>query len=890
MLASVALLGAVLLSPPSDSSKSVNAVRVPSGQAAPVIDGRLDEAVWRAASPAGGFVQYTPNPGAPATQRTEAWVAYDDQAVYVGVRLYDTHPDSVVGQLARRDQNPYSDRVIVAFDSYHDRRTAYAFGVNPRGVKTDAFIYNDGDDDDGWNAVWDAAARVDSLGWTAEFRIPLSQLRYSARDMAAGKVWGFNVKREVARTREESFWAPFLPNVSGLVSRFGELRGLEGLPSPRRMEVQPYSLARVTRAPLDRGNPFYRRNDPAAGVGADLKYGIASNFTLTATLNPDFGQVEADPSQVNLSAYETFLPEQRPFFVEGADIFRFGIGAGDGDFGSEALFYSRRIGRAPQGGSRIPDDALFEVTPQSSNILGAAKLTGKTPGGWSVGVLDAVTGREEARYTLPGELDERTTAVEPLTNYAVARVIRDFRQGKSAVGGVLAMTHRDLRDEDGLGFLRSAAYAGGIDGRHRFGGGNYELHSWVLGSSVVGDSAAIRRTQRASTRYFQRPDADYLTYDPTRTSLSGWATGTELLRIGGGNWRWGGVANVRSPGFEVNDLGYQRDADQALGAWFLQYRKSKAGKTFRSWNLNLNGWAASTFGGEVTQDGGNVNGSFQLRNFWRGNGGIGHEFSVTSVRALRGGPAIRVPGNTNAWAGFHSDSRRKVSGGVSAGGSWEEETDGYSWSLAPSLTWRASARSELSLEPSYSRQLDARQYVDVNSKDDGAPHYVFGDLDQTTAALTARLSYTFTPNLSLQLYAQPFVSAGRASRFREVALTQDGSRVVATDRFAGRFRPLAVAAVDGVYAPDTDGDGVPNLRFDDPDFNVKEFRSNAVLRWEYRPGSTLFVVWSQGREDSMHDGSFGLRRDVRRLFGFDDRFGVPSTNVLLVKVNYWLNL
>lgn len=892
MLTSLALLGAALLAPPTDTLRAVTAARVPSGQAAPVIDGRLDEEVWHRAAPAGDFIQYAPNPGAPATQRTEAWVAYDDQAVYVAVRMYDPHPDSIVGQLSRRDEIPYSDRVMIGFDSYHDRRTAYVFGVNPRGVKADNFIYNDGDDDIGWNAVWDAATRVDSVGWTAEFRIPLSQLRYSARDVEAGKVWGFNVKREVARTREESFWAPILPNVSGLVSRFGELRGLSGLPSPRRMEVQPYSVARLTRAPLDQGNPFYRRNDPSTGVGADLKYGITSNFTLTATLNPDFGQVEADPSQVNLSAYETFFPEQRPFFVEGSDIFRFGIGAGDGDFGSEALFYSRRIGRAPQGTSRIPGDALFQETPQSSNILGAAKLTGKTPGGWSVGVLDAVTGRQEARYILPGTPGEQTTGVEPLTNYAVGRVIRDFRQGQSAVGGVFTMTHRDLRDDDGLDFLRSSAYAGGVDGRHRFGGGNFEVHSWVLGSTVLGDSTAIRRTQRSSTRYFQRPDADYLTYDPARTSLSGWATGTELLKIGGGNWRGGGVFNLRSPGFEVNDMGYQRDADQALGAAFLQYRDSKAGKTFRNWNVNLNGWLASTFGGEVTQQGGNVNGSFQLRNFWSASAGIGHEFSVTSVRALRGGPALQVPGNFNAWAGVNSDRRRKVYGGLS-GSAWrEQETDGYSWSVSPSVTWRASARSELSLRPSYSRRLDTWQYVGVSSRDDGAPHYVFGDLDQTTAALTARLSYTFTPNLSLQLYAQPFIGAGDASGFREVALTQGGTRVVAADRFAGRFRPLGQVTLDGngVYAADTDGNGTANFRFGNPDFNVKEFRSNAVLRWEYRPGSTLFVVWSQGREDAMQDGSFGLRRDVRRLFGFDDRFGVPSTNVLLIKVNYWLNL
>ncbi|HEX2091619.1 MAG TPA: DUF5916 domain-containing protein, partial [Longimicrobiaceae bacterium] len=584
MLAHLALLGTTLAAAPADSVKSVAAARLPAGQA-PAIDGRLDEEVWTRAEPARGFVQYAPNPGAPATHDTEARIVYDDQAIYVAVRMYDPRPDSVVGQLARRDESPHSDWVQVGFDSYHDRRTAYVFGINPRGVKQDFFLYNDTNDDATWNAVWDAAARVDSAGWTAEFRIPLSQLRYSARDLDADKVWGFNIRREVARTKEETFWAPVLPNVAGVVSRFGELRGLSGLPSPRRLEVQPYSMAQVTRAPQESGNPFYRRNDPAAGLGADIKYGISSNFTLTATLNPDFGQVEADPSQVNLSAYETFFPEQRPFFVEGSDIFRFGIGAGDGDFGSEALFYSRRIGRSPQGMSRVPGDADFRETPEASTILGAAKLTGKTPGGWSVGVLDAVTGREEARYSI-GDA-RRSTAVEPLTNYGVVRVSRDFRQGRSAVGGIVTTVHRHLPDEDSLEFLRSAAYAGGVDVRHRFGGGNYELRTWALGSLIRGDSTAIRRAQRTSTRYFQRPDADHLTYDWTRTSLAGWAASAELLKIGGSNFSWGGIANVRSPGFEVNDLGYERNADQALVAAFAGYRRPNAGKLFRNWGGNF---------------------------------------------------------------------------------------------------------------------------------------------------------------------------------------------------------------------------------------------------------------------------------------------------------------
>ncbi|HEX2187912.1 MAG TPA: DUF5916 domain-containing protein [Longimicrobiaceae bacterium] len=892
MLAHLALLGVSLASAPADSLKSMSAVRVPAGEAPPSVDGRLDDPVWTGAGPARGFVQYAPSAGAPATHDTEVRVAYDDQAVYVAVRMYDPHPDSIVGQLARRDADVHSDWALIGFDSYHDRRTGFAFAVNPRGVKQDIFLFDDTGSDIGWNAVWDAAARVDSAGWTAEFRIPLSQLRYSARDLdAGGRVWGFNVKRVVARSREESFWAPILPNSAGVVSRFGELRGIGALPSPRSLEVLPYSVAQLTRAPEDPGNPFYARNDPGAGVGADIKYGINSSLTLTATLNPDFGQVEADPSQVNLSAYETFFPEQRPFFVEGSDIFRFGLGAGDGDFGSEALFYSRRIGRAPQGvDDRIPGDAEFSQVPEASNILAAAKVTGRTRSGWSLGFMDAVTGREQARYLDPFTGQRVSTAVEPLTNYGVARVIRAFGQGERAVGGIVTAVNRDLRDGDSLGFLRSAAYAGGLDARTRYGGGNYEVRGWVLGSAVRGDSAAMWRTQRSSTRYFQRPDAGHLELDPARESLLGWAASVETYKMGGGNWRWATVLNARSPGFETNDLGYQRDADQVLWAGNLGYRQSTSGPRFRSWNVNLNGWTGYTFGGERTSLGGNANGSLRLLSFWGANGGFGFERPVVSTRALRGGPSLETPASYNAWAGVSSDSRRSLYGSLNASAGWDAEEDGYGWNVNTSLTWRASTRSDLSLQPSYSRSLNTWQFVDSDALD-GGPHYVFARMEQSTASLTARLSYTFTPDLSLQLYAQPFLGAGDAGGFREVALADGGRRVVASDGFSGRFRPLGPATLaDDEYRADTDGDGVANVTFTNPDFNLKEFRSNAVLRWEYRPGSTLFVVWSQGREDFDRDGRFGLMRDTRRLFGMDDAFPVRSTNVLLVKVNYWLSL
>ncbi|MBI4545328.1 MAG: carbohydrate binding family 9 domain-containing protein, partial [Gemmatimonadetes bacterium] len=445
---------------PGAARREIEAVRVRTTP--PVIDGRLDDEAWTAASAATGFTQLEPRPGEPATQLSEARIAYDEDAIYVAARLPDTHPDSIVAQLSRRDDEVHSDWFYVAFDSYHDRRTAFVFAVNPRGVKLDAFLYNDTQDDESWDAVWDVATRIDSAGWTAEFRIPLSQLRFSAVGESAAPEyrWGVNFARRIARRNEFSFWAPVPPDASGLVSLFGELTGLRGLRPPRRLELLPYSVARLTREPGEAANLFYRENALFGSLGADLKYGITSDLTLTASLNPDFGQVEADPSQVNLTAYESFFPEKRPFFIEGADIFQFGIGLGDGDSGSEQLFYSRRVGRPPQ---HTPSAAGgFVDVPAATTIQGAAKLSGKTRAGWSVGVLSALTAAEEAR--LADSLGAaRRQAAEPLSHYGVARLIKDFRQGQSALGAILTAANRRL-DDQAFDFLPSAGYAAGVDG------------------------------------------------------------------------------------------------------------------------------------------------------------------------------------------------------------------------------------------------------------------------------------------------------------------------------------------------------------------------------------------------------------------------------------------
>jgi hypothetical protein len=842
----------------------------------PVIDGRLDDEVWARANGATDFVQTRPNAGRPSTQHTEVRVLYDDAALYVAARMYDTAPDSIVAQLARRDSDVHSDWFYVAIDSYFDRRTAFGFGINPVGVKVDLLIFNDTEMDSGWDAVWDGAAQRDGHGWTAEFRIPLSQLRFSPPQAGGEHVWGVNFMRQVARSDEESLWAPLPPDNAQVVSLFGILRGLHDLQPPRRLEVMPYAVARATHAPGDDADPFHRSVDPFGGVGADLKAGLTSDLTLTATINPDFGQVEADPSVVNLTTTETFFPERRPFFVEGVDIFRFGIGLGDGDMGNESLFYSRRIGRPPQGD--LGGD--FTRRPDYTRIAAAAKLSGKTAGGWSIGLLDAVTVEETGQYQREGATGE--APIEPLTNYAVGRVIRDFRDGRSAVGGIATATNRRLPGTGELDWLRSAAYSGGLNVRHRFGGDAYQLSASVVGSRIQGSPQSMDLAQRSPVRYFQRPDADHTHYDPERTFLEGYGTTAELWKLQG-NWRWAFLGRLVSPGFEANDLGFQTGADQAIGVYWIGYQQYEPRGSFRSWNIGHNAFAGVNFGGERIALGANVNGGFQHRNFWGGSMGINVNAEELSSSMLRGGPMFLRPAVASMWSSLYSDRRRAVSVSGNLSANRQADTGGRGIGLNTGLTVRPAHNVDLHVGPYWGVHRNPIQYVTTQAPD-GASHVVLGTVDQTTVALTTRLNYTFSPSLSLQLYAQPFISTGDFSAFKIVT----DPRAV---RFDDRVRVLTADELSTTtvgsglrHSVDLNGDGAADFHFDDPSFSFRQLRSNVVLRWEYRPGSALFLVWSQGRTDVDRDGRFRFGEDADALWSAD------GTNVLLIKASYWFGL
>ena len=826
----------------------------------PVLDGRLEDAPWASAEIATDFVQFEPDEGASPTERTEARVLYGADALYVAMRAFDRHPDEIVAQLARRDEDPHSDWLEVVVDSYDDRRTAFRFGVNPAGVKKDTYHFDDTNEDGSWDAVWDVATSRDDSGWTAEFRIPYSQLRFGP---AAEQSWGINFVRVIARHQETSVWAPLSRGESAIVSRFGRLQGLRDLSPPRRLEVLPYSLVRMAAAPGDNDNPFYDPDDFFSTAGADLKYGVTSNLTLDVTINPDFGQVEADPAQLNLTAFETFFPEQRPFFIEGANIFNFRFSGGDGDGANEGLFYSRRIGRAPQGSTPSGE---FNDAPAQTSILGAMKLSGKTPSGWSIGILNAVTGREEARLGSGGAITG-SQVVEPRSNYGVARLQRDFRDGRSAAGVISTWTNRG-EGADALG-LRNGAYTGGLDGRHRFGEDRFEISGYLLGSHVTGTAEAISATQTSPARYFQRPDADHVEHDPTRTSLSGWAGSAVFNKIAGGYWRYATGVTARSPGFEANDLGFMRETDFISPFVWIGHNHYNASEHFQRWNLNLNAWSAYSFGGERYNLGGNVNGSFTLSNFWGGYMGVMRQAGGLSNSMLRGGPMFRRDPAWGGWFGLWSDSRKSVGLNLNNNWNWRPESGSWNANSSANVRWRPSSQANVSVGPFITLREEDMQWV--RRLEEG---YVFGRLDQTTVGMTIRADWTFTPTLSLQLYGQPFVSAGRYGGFKTVANP-------VADRYGDRIRMLDVAAVDGSIGADVDGDGSQES-FSDPDFNVKQFRSNAVLRWEYRPGSALFLVWSQGRDHFSSNGEFDFTSNMGTLFG------QRSEDVFLIKLSYWV--
>jgi hypothetical protein len=798
----------------------------------PIIDGRDDDPIWKAAAPITGFRVFDPKENGDPTFQTEAKIGYDAENLYVFVRSYDPHPDSIVSILSRRDVRTESEQVKIMIDSYHDRRTGYEFAVNPAGVKRDYYTYDDSREDITWDAVWNVASRIDSLGWTAEFEIPLSQVRYPK---AAEHTFGLMIIRDVVRTSERYSWPLLRRSVSGIASQFGELGGLRGLGSPHRLEIAPYVVTKNRSTPTPDGFGRTQR----LTLGGDVKYGLTSNLTLDATINPDFGQVEADPAQLNLTAFETFLAEQRPFFLEGTGIFSFAGGA-------TRLFYSRRIGRIPQLGGLVGDPTAD--VPSATPILGAAKLSGRLSEGTSLGTLFAVTGEQSVGSTM----------IEPRTLYGVVRGSQDFRNGESGIGTILTLVNRELDDASALR-LRRQAVTGGVDARHRFSKGRYSLSGSLSTSVVRGTAAAIDRTQRSAVHYYNRPDAG-LSYDPTRTSLSGTDLRLKADKVAG-TFTYGGLYERLSAGFETNDLGFLSQADQQIAQVYAILQSSQPRAFWRNASVETYQYTQFTANGMPVTNFTELFLFAQFKNRMTLSADLWTNNIMTAYcdRCARGGPAVRANPDANLLINVGGDPRRTIVPTFAAIYTVADHGKSTLWRVRPYVTVRARSNLSWELGTRYQRNRnDTQWFANLGVIGSDTTHYLFAHLDQELLSFTSRLNYTATTALSLQLYAEPFLTTGRYFNVRELAAPR-------SDSYSDRYRPYPLSTSNA-------------------SFNIKQLRGSAVARWEYRPGSTVFLVWTQARDqDDRNAGSFVPTRD------FTDLFAARPDNTFLIKASYWLN-
>ncbi len=857
------------------------------------VDGLLEEEVWLQASPISEFLQTLPFESEPVTERTEVRIVYDEDAIYIGAQLSDRNP--VTTRLARRDsQLGDSDSFVFLIDSYHDHETGYRFWTNPSGVKGDATVRRNGTGrgDTSWDPVWDVATSVSDSGWVVEMRIPFSQLRFSPEEQ---QVWGIQIERNIHRNQENATY-PFTPNLerSG-VSRFGHLHGIAGIEPGQRLELLPYVVARgeylESKKPLSVSfdNPYRSGADHFGGTGLDLKYRLASNVILDATVNPDFGQVELDPAVINLTAFETRFSERRAFFVEGAGIFNFSEGGPMGSVGRPPqLAYSRRIGRSPRG--RVPSAAVFSQVPNATTILGAAKVTGQVGNGWSLGILEAVTAKEMGSYTTT-DGGAHDILVEPAANNFIMRLRRQVEGGATRFGVIGTALNRDLSGTTLVDRLHSSAYSGGIDFAHESTNRMWLFSGALAGSYVRGDAEQILRTQRAPARYYQRPDAEHVDVDPFATSLKGFYAMGYIGKQAGTFTMRNGIAFV-SPGFEVNDIGFQSHADRILFDTHYQFNEMDPGRILRSWNVSMGPDAVWNFAGERVFA--NVNGSlsFEFLNYWRTSLRIQVDPWTDDDRLTRGGPIARSPSSFAGNFNLNSDGRKAVVPRLTY--SWSSN-DAGDWNRSVQLNLNARVREtfQFSLGPSYTRSYSTAQYMqrieDPLAVATFGSRYVFGELERTRFSMVTRVNATFSPRLSLQLYLEPFVSVGDYGGLKEFQSpgTFDFQRY-------GTDSGTVIQDQDGRYNIDPDGTGpAGSFRVSDRDFSYRSLLGNAVFRWEWRPGATLFLVWQQRRINSITGhgqdgaypwvGTFDLGRDL------DDMFNIAADNVLMIKVNYWIN-
>lgn len=843
------------------------------------LDGKLTEPIWQE-SPIKDFTQRDPNEGTTPSEETHVWVAYDNSHLYVAAQLNDTKPESIDASLARRDAQIESDWFIFFVDPYNDKKTGYYFAVNAGGTLSDGVLFNDSWDDNTWDGIWEAKTSIDDKGWTVEMRIPFSQLRFNEGDKMT---WGINFERDIKRNKERIFFMMVPKKESGFVSRFAALGGLNGIKPKQRFELLPYAVQKAQYLKHDPEDPFYKSNQYKTSFGADLKIGIGSNINIDASLNPDFGQVEVDPAVINLSAFESYFQEKRPFFIEGFNMFYFGIGGANNNWGFNfnwpELFYSRRIGRRPQG---TVSSAQFVNYPSVSKIIGAAKLTGKLDETTTVGAVSAVTERTYA--TLYNNAIRTSEEVEPLTHYGVFRAKREFNNGNQSFGVMFTAVNRDLSGSNLKPLLAKNAFTFGFDGYTFLDEGKeYVISSAFAGSYIHGTKEFLLRLQKQSYRYFQRPDARYAVLDSNRTSLTG-LYGRIMLNKQSGNFYINAALGAVSPGFEFNDLGFQWIADRINGHLVLGYRWFDPDGTFRRKQIYLSHARSYDFEGNSTSKFIWVNTNFMFMNYWGVQLGGVYSFESLNKTATRGGPLVKQPEEYSINLSSYTDSREKIIVEAYTGYSKSKLGGSYS-SLGIDIIWRPNTQINVSIGPQFERNKNPYQWVgnfsDTTAVNTLGARYIFARIDQTTLAANIRLNWTFTPKLSLQLFFQPLFAVGKYNDFKELARPKTSD----ANEYGKNGSTIIFDASADVYNVDPDGDGpAQTFQISNPDFNFKSLRGNVVLRWEVLPGSILYFAWSRNQTNFQDPGDFNLSRDFKNLWETE------GDDIFLVKFSYWFNI
>jgi hypothetical protein len=829
----------------------------------PVIDGKLDDECWKTGEWAGDFTQWIPNEGAKPSFPTELKILYDDKNMYVAIRAYDKEPDKIQRYAGVRDEL-VGDMMGITFDSYHDHRTGFEFDLTSYGQQIDLVLFNPNNWDLSWNAVWEGKVGFEDSAWVAEMEIPLSQLRYSSEDE---QVWGLHCWRWIGRLQEESDWEKQTLTSAGIIYNFGDLSGIKGLKKSNRLEIMPYSLGKLSTYARETGNPFTHSGKTWSGnLGLDAKIGLSSNFTMDLTVNPDFGQVESDPSVMNLTAFETFYEEKRPFFLEGRTIFNY-------DFDDLNLFYSRRIGHSPAY-SVSPSDNQYVKYPDQTTILDAIKLSGKSANGLSVGLIQSLVSAEYAHLD-DGEGHKDKIAVEPLTNYAIARIQKDYNQGTTMFGGMLTSANRFIRDEN-LDFLGRNAYTGGLDLLHQWKNKKYFIDARLVGSYVEGTTLAIKNLQESSARYYQRPGADYLKYDTSSTQLGGYG-GKFKIGKGSGLWRYSTGIRWLSPGLELNDLGYMQSSDDISQENNLSYFVNQPVSIFRTYSITLEQFNSWNFNGSYLGSGSHLSFTASFTNKWGFSTNLIGNTRQLDTRILRGGPDMFLPGSFMTFGGLNTDRSKRISLEFNYEYQHSGEKSADSYVLAPGITARPINTLTIGLTARYADNYNQLQYITTEELPTG-DRYILGTIDQQTLGLTFRVDYNITPEFSIQYYGSPFISKGSYSEFKRIV---DPGNQQYNNRFVLYQNPILSG---GEYLLDENNDGVTDYKLYNPDFNFHQFRSNFVAKWRYRPGSYIYLVWSSERTGNTDMANASLGQSFRQLWN------VFPGNIFLIKFNYWFSI